>query len=88
MEVIELGSYTDEEKLHIARDHLRPASARENGLRAGQLKLGDDALRAIITNYTRESGVRTLEAPAGQAVPQVRHAFGGNGCKVCCHYTG
>ena len=66
MEVIELGSYTDEEKLHIARDHLLPRQRKENGLRAGQLKLGDDALRAIITNYTRESGVRTLERQLGK----------------------
>ncbi len=66
MEVIELGSYTDEEKLHIARDHLLPRQRRENGLRANQMKLGDDALRAIITDYTRESGVRTLERQLGK----------------------
>ena len=66
MEVIELGSYTDEEKLHIARDHLLPRQRKENGLRANQLKLGDDALRAIITDYTRESGVRTLERQLGK----------------------
>ncbi len=61
MEVIELGSYTDEEKLHIAREHLLPLRRKENGLRAAQVKLSDDALRAIITDYTRESGVRALE---------------------------
>ena len=61
MEVIELGSYTDEEKLHIAREHLLPKQMKENGLRRGQLRLDDDALRRIITDYTRESGVRTLE---------------------------
>ena len=66
MEVIELGSYTDEEKLHIARDHLLPRQRKENGLRTNQLKLGDDALRAIITDYTRESGVRTLERQLGK----------------------
>ena len=66
MEVIELGSYTDEEKLHIAREHLLPRQRKENGLRAGQLKLGDEALRAIITDYTRESGVRTLERQLGK----------------------
>ena len=66
MEVIELGSYTDEEKLHIAREHLLPKQMKENGLRRGQLRLDDDALRRIITDYTRESGVRTLERQLGK----------------------
>ena len=66
MEVIELGSYTDEEKLHLAREHLLPKQMKENGLRRGQLRLDDDALRRIITDYTRESGVRTLERQLGK----------------------
>ena len=66
MEVIELGSYTDEEKLHIAREHLLPKQMKENGLRRGQLRLDDGALRRIITDYTRESGVRTLERQLGK----------------------
>ena len=66
MEVIELGSYTDEEKLHIAREHLLPKQMKENGLRRGQLRLDDDVLRRIITDYTRESGVRTLERQLGK----------------------
>ena len=66
MEVIELGSYTDEEKLHIAREHLLPKQMKENGLRRGQLRLDDDALRRVITDYTRESGVRTLERQLGK----------------------
>ena len=66
MEVIELGSYTDEEKLHIAREHLLPKQLKENGIRRGQLHLGDEALRAIITDYTKESGVRTLERQLGK----------------------
>ena len=66
MEVIELGSYTDEEKLHIAREHLLPKQMKEHGLRRGQLRLDDDALRRIITDYTRESGVRTLERQLGK----------------------
>ena len=66
MEVIELGSYTDEEKLHIAREHLLPKQMKENGLRRGQLRLDDNALRRIITDYTRESGVRTLERQLGK----------------------
>ena len=66
MEVIELGSYTDEEKLHIAREHLLPKQLKENGIRRGQLRLDDEALRAIITDYTKESGVRTLARQLGK----------------------
>ena len=66
MEVIELGSYTDEEKLHIAREHLLPKQLKENGIRRGQLRLSDEVLRVIITDYTKESGVRTLERQLGK----------------------
>lgn len=61
MEVIELSSYTDEEKLQIAKRHLLPKQRKRHGLTAGQLKISDNALREIITGYTRESGVRVLE---------------------------
>ncbi len=61
MEVIELTSYTDEEKLRIAADHLLPKQRKKHGLNARTLKIGDDAIRDIITGYTRESGVRELE---------------------------
>ncbi len=61
MELIELTSYTDEEKLQIAKRHLLPKERRRHGLRAAQLKLTDDAVREIIRGYTRESGVRILE---------------------------
>lgn len=61
MEVIELSSYTDEEKLRIARDHLLPKQMKRHGLKRGQLRVTDEALREIITCYTRESGVRNLE---------------------------
>ena len=61
MEVIELTSYTDEEKLQIAKRHLLPRERKRHGLRAGQLKLTDDAIREVIRGYTRESGVRILE---------------------------
>ena len=61
MEVIELSSYTDEEKLQIAKQHLLPKQRKKHGLKAAQLKLGDEAIRAVIRSYTRESGVRTLE---------------------------
>lgn len=61
MEVIELPSYTDEEKLQIARRHLLPKQRKRHGIAAGQLRLTDSALREIIGAYTRESGVRLLE---------------------------
>ena len=61
MEVIELGSYTDEEKLMIAKNHLIPKQLAHHGLKKTQLKLSDDAIREIICCYTRESGVRNLE---------------------------
>lgn len=61
MEVIELPSYTDEEKLEIAKRHLLPKQRKKHGLKAAQLKVDDAALRDIISGYTRESGVRRLE---------------------------
>ena len=61
MEVIELSSYTDEEKLHIAKEHLLPKQRKKHGLKGTQLRVSDDAIREIITLYTRESGVRVLE---------------------------
>ena len=61
MEVIELGSYTGEEKVEIARRHLIPKQLKEHGLQKRQLIISDDALCGIISGYTRESGVRVLE---------------------------
>lgn len=61
MEVIELPSYTDEEKLQIAKKHLLPKQRKKHGLSTVQLKVRDDAIRSLIPAYTRESGVRVLE---------------------------
>ena len=61
MEVIQLSSYTDEEKVQIARRHLLPKQMEEHGLKKGSIRIGDDVLRAVIRDYTRESGVRLLE---------------------------
>ena len=66
MEVIELSSYTDEEKVEIARRHLLPKQLKEHGLKKGQLRLSDSALRAVISGYTKESGVRVLERQIGK----------------------
>ena len=61
MEVIELGSYTDEEKLMIAKNHLIPKQLEKHGIKKSQLRVTDDAIRETISCYTRESGVRKLE---------------------------
>lgn len=61
MEVIELTSYTREEKFHIAKEHLLSKQLGKNGLRASTCRFADDALYAIIDSYTREAGVRSLE---------------------------
>ncbi len=61
MEIIELGSYTDEEKLSIAKDHLIPKQLKQHGLKKTQIRITDDGIREIIQCYTRESGVRNLE---------------------------
>ena len=61
MEIIELGSYTDEEKLMIAKNHLIPKQLKKHGLKKSQLRISDDGIREMIRCYTRESGVRKLE---------------------------
>ncbi len=66
MEVIEVPSYTGEEKLQIAKRHLLPKQKAAHNLGKGQLKLTDRAIEALIEGYTRESGVRTLERQIAQ----------------------
>ena len=61
MEVIELSSYTAEEKLHIAHDHLLPKQIKKHGLKGTQLIVPEETLSAVISGYTREAGVRRLE---------------------------
>lgn len=61
MEIIELPSYTTEEKFHIAKEHLLPKQIKEHGLKASQLKIRDEAIYDIIQFYTKEAGVRSLE---------------------------
>ena len=65
METIPLSGYTTIEKRHIAKQHLIPKQIRTNGLGDGQVQLPDDVVDAIITSYTRESGVRNLEREIG-----------------------
>lgn len=66
MEVIELGSYTDEEKLMIAKNHLVPKQLSRHGLKKSQLRITEEAIRETISCYTRESGVRNLERSLGE----------------------
>lgn len=61
MEVIEINSYTETEKFHIAKEHLIPKQIKKNGLMAKQLSFSKDAVNGIIDGYTREAGVRELE---------------------------
>lgn len=61
MEVIEINSYTEPEKFHIAKEHLIPKQIKKNGLMAKQLSFSKDAVNGIINGYTREAGVRELE---------------------------
>ncbi len=65
MEIISLSGYTEEEKIHIARMYLVPRQLEENGLRAEQLTIEDEAVRRTIAEYTHEAGVRSLERQLG-----------------------
>ena len=66
MEVIEISSYTENEKEHIAREHLIPKQMKINGLKEKQLAVTEEAVKAIISGYTREAGVRNLERRFGE----------------------
>ena len=68
MDVITLGSYTAEEKFHIASKYLVPKQLKKHGIKAAQLRFTPKALHAIIEDYTREAGVRTLERTGVSAV--------------------
>jgi ATP-dependent Lon protease len=67
MEIIRLDGYTEEEKVAIARDHLVPRQRVRNGLREGEVSLTDAALHEVVSGYTREAGVRSLERELGKA---------------------
>ena len=79
MEIIEIHSYTEEEKLQIALRHLLPKQCLEHGLNEGQLQISENALREIIRGYTREAGVRNLERMIAKICRKVgREIIGGN----------
>ena len=66
MELIEVTSYTENEKLHIAKEHLLAKQMERNGVKEGQLTISDGAMMKIISGYTREAGVRNLERKLGE----------------------
>ena len=80
METIEIAGYTADEKLQIAKRYLVPRQADRNGLKRGQLRTTDAALKAVITDYTREAGVRELERQIGAIARKIarRVAEGGS----------
>lgn len=75
MEVIELGGYTEEEKVEIAKRHLIPKQIEEHGLRPSQIAFKDDALTSLVRYYTREAGVRNLEREIGSVVRKATRQF-------------
>jgi ATP-dependent Lon protease len=81
MEIISLAGYTGEEKLEIAHRYLLRRQMEANGLKPGEVEIGDDVVREIIAGYTREAGVRGLERQIGQTLRHaaVRIAEGGSG---------
>jgi len=71
MEIIGLDGYTEDEKVGIARDHLLARQLERNGLSAEEAGVTDDALRLVVTDYTREAGVRNLERELGKVLRKV-----------------
>ena len=66
MELIEVHSYTENEKFHIAKEHLVPKQLKKHGLTRNELQISADGLREVISSYTREAGVRSLERKIGE----------------------
>ena len=66
MELIRLDGYTEQEKLAIARDHLLPRQVAQAGLKPEEIEVGDDAILKVVTDHTREAGVRNLERELGR----------------------
>ncbi|MGD9695961.1 MAG: endopeptidase La [Thermoleophilia bacterium] len=79
MEVIALDGYTEHEKLAIAKGFLLPRQVERNGLREGEVRLTDDAIRSVIGDYTREAGVRGLERELGKVLRRAARGVAENG---------
>jgi len=71
MELIRLDGYTEQEKVAIARDHLLPRQVNQAGLKSDEVTVGDDAVMKVITDHTREAGVRNLERELGKITRKV-----------------
>jgi ATP-dependent Lon protease len=71
MEVIRLSGYTEDEKIHIAKEHLLPKVMKNNGVKPEELKVDESAMRDIVRYYTREAGVRSLERDVGKICRKV-----------------
>jgi ATP-dependent Lon protease len=81
MEIIEISSYTEGDKVAIAKGYLLPRQLRENGLRAKEVQLTDEAIRTIIRSYTREAGVRNLEREIGAVCRKIVTKIAGGTAK-------
>jgi ATP-dependent Lon protease len=77
MELVRLDGYTEEEKVAIGRDHLMARQLRSSGLLDGEVTVTDDALRALVSGYTREAGVRSLERQLGRLLRKAAAAIAG-----------
>lgn len=84
MEIIEVSSYTENEKFHIAEDYLVKKQMTKHGLKADQLVLTDAAIKRIIHNYTREAGVRSLERKIGDICRKVAREILEEGTLAVC----
>ncbi|HEY8216982.1 MAG TPA: endopeptidase La [Acidimicrobiia bacterium] len=82
LEVIRLDGYTEDEKVAIARDHLLPRQLSENGLHAGDVALDDAAIRVVVTEYTREAGVRNLERELGKLLRKIAARLAADGVSL------
>ncbi|NOT07057.1 MAG: endopeptidase La [Gemmatimonadales bacterium] len=82
MEVVEFSGYTEPEKLEIARRYLIPRQLEENGLAGREVAVSDEAVKEVITGYTRESGVRQLEREVGKVARKVARRIAADEAKV------
>ena len=83
MELIEVSSYTENEKEHIAKEHLIQRQMKKNGLKDGELTISSSALRRMISGYTREAGVRNLERKIGEICRKAaREIYQGDKTKI------
>ncbi len=81
MEIIELSTYTDTEKVAIAKNHLIPKQLRANGIKGRMFKITDEGIHALITDYTREAGVRNLERELASLIRKAAKAIAEGKCK-------